>query len=744
MRHLKIFVLTAAVLIGLSACTAEKTDDESVNSVNDLETAEDFSGTYDKAAVSLEDNFSGGQCMLYDNGYVYLIGRIKDNSETPSIACAVINTADMSAEYMSVPVEGNIKSMAKLGDSYLYAVSEYDSATSTSVYNIYCIKDGEIQWKVPFSGTVSLPEFFFDKVYVSSDGTKCYAGADTSLAVISADGTVEEVKALPDAVKGVDCDNSGTLHVWGKTFHYTMDSTGNLTENSLIQSMMKKYAANGYCFLGEGYDCYFTNETGLYGYDTESDAVTPLMNWVNSGIVSNNNMLLAVASPDMIFCYGNNGLGGTNGLWKYTKSDGETVNQKEIVKITYIENGTNKIPLAAVKFNEAQSKYHVECCEYSSNVDSNGELSVFDALDMAILQGNAGDIVVTDNIDSMQKYAQKNLFADLYELIAADGELSKEDIFGCVRQAFEIDGRLYGIPREFVLRTLACKADKIDSNTIWNTKSFIDYSGGLSGQQAIYSMTQNGVYNALKNSVLSECIDFENSTCSFDSGTFAEFLNYYASMPQNDESGYEYGQNVYITDEVALYDARIGSYAEYAQMMNVFGGDAAVKAYGYPSAAGGCAKIEANNVYSIMESSSVKEGATAFLKYLLSSECTVDEMRGMRTIPALKTSMRGWEESEGRMYYYFYLDNVGRYSGDESPMTEEKEGVPGVCVKIDEKLMNEMYDFIDTARVFPYIPQAVIDIVDEEISTFLGTGKSSEETAKVVQRRVSLYFDERK
>lgn len=184
-------------------------------------------------------------------------------------------------------------------------------------------------------------------------------------------------------------------------------------------------------------------------------------------------------------------------------------------------------------------------------------------------------------------------------------------------------------------------------------------------------------------------------------------------------------------------------YASYYQMRSVFGEEANADIVGYPSSEGGASKLSANAFYSITEESKVKEGAMAFLRYLLSADCVIDEMRGMRSIPSLKTTAKAWDDSESKMYYYFYYDHVGRWSANSKLITEEDEGVPGICIQLTQEKIDAVYDFLDHVNVYPYIPSDITAILDEEMYVFLGTTKSADETAKIIQSRVSTYLSER-
>lgn len=58
-----------------------------------------------------------------------------------------------------------------------------------------------------------------------------------------------------------------------------------------------------------------------------------------------------------------------------------------------------------------------------------------------IMTGEGFDIVESELVN-MEKCAEQGLFADLYELMDADGDFSREDYFSCIFEVAEVDGKL--------------------------------------------------------------------------------------------------------------------------------------------------------------------------------------------------------------------------------------------------------------------------------------------------------------
>ena len=195
-----------------------------------------------------------------------------------------------------------------------------------------------------------------------------------------------------------------------------------------------------------------------------------------------------------------------------------------------------------------------------------------------------------------------------------------------------------------------------------------------------------------------------------------------------------------------FYQARIGAISDYAMTLNIFG-DAGADICGYPSSDGGRADLSAGTYYSVVKKSRVKDGAAAFLNYLLSPDCTIDEMHGMRKIPSLKATMKAWERrAKGRSVLLLLQKNdINRWSADTNPIDETEMGEPGVWREGRPGAVLTVSDeYLDGAHVFGNMPQSITDIVAEEMGAFLTpSAKSASETADIISNRVSLYLSEK-
>ena len=722
-RCMKIILVTLFVFIlTFPSCRQMEVDVSPENSIS-------LTGVFTGEMIIWSDAFSATASMILENNSLYVMGNMERAADNWCPAIAVLNTETMDISYKLLPVV-EYDTFAVLEEKYLLCACFFDEDSNMNIYQITAVssQDGAILWESTLSDIGIVSTDFGGKIQLIGKEDSWYIAAENTFVTLSFDGMIQHIEELPGDILGLKKDADGILHVYGRNFHKTVDKNGRLTDAEQMKS--------GNIYFTAGYDYCYTNENGLYGHSAANENDTEIMNFINSGLVYSQGVRnFVVMSPETVYIYGSDGIGGKIGLWKYTKSDDVELDGIEVIRVTYIEDGRNYIPLASVKFNAAQTRYRVV-----SNAFTSSDGDIMDSLDKELLSGNIGDIVVTRDFDSLRKYGEKKLFADLYSLM--NEELSAEDIFGCVRQACEIDGKLYGLPRDFSLKTYAADSD-IKAET-WDVEAFIDFSNSMNdGKRALLNMTQNDVYNTLRDSVISECIDLEKHTCSFDSDMFRAFLEYIVSLPKENSADFDWNENYYINGTVALFSSEINSYASYYQMKSVFGEAADAEIIGYPSSEGGAAKFESDTFFSISAKSQVKEGAMSFIRYLLSADCVINEMRGMRSIPSLKTTARAWDKSEGKLYYFFYYDNVGRWSADTKLITSENDGSPGVCIQLTQERIDEVYDFLDNVRVYPYIPTSIMAIVNEDMSAFMNTTKTTEETIKIIQNRVSTYLSEK-
>lgn len=619
--------------------------------------------------------------------------------------------------------------------------------TFTRSYMLYITdKDNNTIFESQVGNIMTLPEGTFPQIYLTSNKDHIYIASGNTCIVLDEDGSKIKTHTISGNISSIQLSSDGDVYIFGYGKNNNMflsiidEETNELKDDNTYINDIKTLSGSTY-YMGNDGNIYVSSEVGITSYNINTKEITQAINWVNSGLFAGNISNIIPITSDQFFIYGSDVINNQNGLWYLNRIPDNEIQQKEVIRITYIEDGRNTIPLAAIKFNSKSDQYHIICEEYSSHqIDSNVDL--YSQYDLDILTGKIGDIVVMENNTEYEKYADKGIFQDLYELMENDKDFSVDNLYECVKTPFEINGKLYTIFPEFTIRTLAGKTKNLPNET-WNIKTLLNVLETLPDEVSIMpNIDKTTLYNMFLLAGAGEFIDFENSICSFNSDEFISLIEYINSFPQTNENIVDYNDNSpFINDEIYLDEAYIGSLSDYLMLRVKFGFDENIKMIGFPSKQGGSAEIVPSKYYAITSTCENKSGAWEFIKYLLSGDVIINEMRGMRNIPSSRETFNEWIERE-QMLYYFFPYGTGSYYSDTKPISEEDYGMAGYSVELTEEILNEFENCVNTISSRTNIPISISQIITEDLNISFAGDKTAKETANIIQSRVSIYLSE--
>lgn len=232
-------------------------------------------------------------------------------------------------------------------------------------------------------------------------------------------------------------------------------------------------------------------------------------------------------------------------------------------------------------------------------------------------------------------------------------------------------------------------------------------------------------------------INWEEGACSFDSSTFTAFLE---ELKKYSEKQYDISpsgtaaerlyRREYLTARISLYmDSNM---EDYMNLKEILGEDLEIA--GFPGANNEPRyRMLYNKIYGMNAASGNKEGAWAFLEYLLSEE--VQREAASYEYPArldvLNAALQETIDFQAPEHY--------RYSS-YNPLTEETITERRPFTEQDRQTLLEMLD-----RVYRFSAMNTADVYDillDELSYYLNGAKSAKETAELIQNRVQLYLIE--
>jgi len=501
-------------------------------------------------------------------------------------------------------------------DGFLIGTPVYDQpkAKESSDYLLTAMKDGQVIW------TASAYAHGLLGIAAIADCSGLWVlGGNDRLLLLDREGNPVGNLSLPGEIRCF-LPEENLLRIIGKGWYRELDENGILRKNDDWEKATANL--NKTLFPAPGYSFCYATADSLMVCDIPSGRVTPLLHWAECGLAFTGGIpdSILFLSPEKLYVYGNSD--GQQNLYLLTRNDAARPD-REIVRITYMEDGSYSLPKAAAAFNALQEEYMVHCTRYESSARTLGE--ILGELDKMILEGTVGDIIQLNDINDLYKYADKGLLADLYSLDEAC--LAADNLMGCVKRSLEIDGCLYALPRSYRLDTLCARSSRINDRPLWTTDAMIALSDSLSDEEVLFSQGRSDVIPLLQEGVISGFLDRDHASCSFDTPEFVRYLEFLSSLPENGTPG----KQQQLIPVMGIDDSRR---EHYRQQLGE-----EVTDIGFPTPEGGKTRLYAYNYYGINADTAVMEGARAFLVFLLRDSAAGNSpLKSVRTEAGLDVS----------------------------------------------------------------------------------------------------------
>ncbi len=393
-----------------------------------------------------------------------------------------------------------------------------------------------------------------------------------------------------------------------------------------------------------------------------------------------------------------------------------------------------------IKFNKTNTEYRIVVKEYGEIDYETGLIQ----LGADLTTGNCPDIISLSQLDFAQ-YANKGIFEDLYPYMEQSG-IKKEDYVENVLEAYESDGKLYGIMTSFYLSSTAVKKSLVGDKTGWTLNEMLDLVDEVKPQYVTsYDSRETMLYYCVYQNI-DEFIDWESGACNFAGDQFIRALEFAAQFPSSEEADYNDREGISSllhSNKLLLMQTSISSVQEYQMMKGMFGED--ITYIGSPSSdrkgnliqpAGGSLAMSSKSKY--------KDGVWEFMKVLLGAEyqdSLVNEHGGFG-FPIRKESLE--KQFEYDMTPDYYEDADGNQV--ENPKTTW--GYDDFTIEImaaSQEEIDEIKALITSAeKVSENADQQITNIITEETEPFFKGQKSAAEVAGVIQNRVQIYVNENK
>ena len=525
-------------------------------------------------------------------------------------------------------------------------------------------------------------------------------------------------------------------------------------------------------YPGDGvYDFYYDYNGNIFGYVLETGKKEKVVDWMECDVNANDMngyFMLPDGRVAAALSHWDNAGNSSVELVVLTRVEASQVHNKTILTLACMGLDWD-LRSRIVEFNKNSEDARIVVKDYSEYSTEEDYYAGLTKLNTEILSGVIPDMFSTNGLP-MRQYAARGILADLYPLIDADEEFTRDSFVPQILKVLETDGKLYQIPQTFYVETAFGLKRVLDDYDTWTLADLGDAMGKLREDATVLDQYYT------KDLILSNCIarnissyvDWQNKSCSFDSDSFIALLEFANSFPDEYNWDDEGGAVVYEYEDTAAYEGPTDRMKSGKQLLSVtgfssfedyiwtfYGGEYNV--IGYPMEDGSFGS--AFDFYSGMAISSVCEHpdlAWDFISSMLTEEAQSEQWQ----FPVNKAAFDA--KIEAVMTEEYNTDENGE------PTDWDEDGEPDKISKgsyqIAEPdwddpnfnyddcyvevyaLTQEEVDFVldvinRTTHVAEY-DQDIMKIVNEEVGAFFAGDKTAEEVAKMIQNRVGLYVME--
>lgn len=359
-----------------------------------------------------------------------------------------------------------------------------------------------------------------------------------------------------------------------------------------------------------------------------------------------------------------------------------------------------------------------------------------------LMAGKGADIM---DIGGLQYHnlIDKNTLADISEIIEKDKTFDINKYNKKILNIFKYKDRLFYMPINFSFNKLAVSKNILDKEGItiddskWTWKDFMEIAqkikkdkngDGKPDQFALPKLKSEDLFGMMLPGEYDSFIDFSKKTCNFNSKEFIEMLKYSKEFVDKGlcspklESDELY--KMLDPGTIGFMTSYFGNYQSVIMEQSIFNGEAEFLKFPSYSGKKPYKGVMAGATFAINNKSKVKAEAWEFIKLLISDD--IQSRDDMYQFPININAMGIKAKNElAQNYMYKAYKDRGR---KVRPLNEK-----------DVEMVNKIIEELDES---PYFEQQASNIVTEAVKEYFSGKKTAEETAQVIQNKISIYLNE--
>lgn len=620
-----------------------------------------------------------------------------------------------------------------------YADSDYKT------YLVNYTPDLQEAWSVDLA-EVFTEENRYVQNMVTGGENKVYLSSDNVIYVLDSTGTLVKTISI-----NTDWINSLTSTSDGRVFAVQYGNTGmelvevDTTKDVVGETFDHLPDTNNEIRAGQEGTLLVGGFSTLYEYDLMTKEAKEILDWVDCNIQSNYIRDIVMQSDGRIVVFCDNYEGNPE-IAFLTKTEASKVPQKKVLTVGTLYESNGSLQEAVVTFNKANTEYQIKIKGYIDETAEWDEDLYSDALALFhadLVSDHCPDLIDLSMVN-LENLTAKGVLEDLTPYLEKSEVANKDDFVPSVLNAYYVNGIQTTVPTYFTINTLLARSSVVGEEPGWTMEDMLALAKENPEAQLLHGMTKESALRTCLMHASDSFIDYENSTCSFDSLEFIQFLEFANCFDME----YEYNEeesfpNMLQAGKVLLSDASFSDVHAY-QMYHLMFEEDGVTPIGYPTSDGSPGVfLSGNELYGISVKSENKEAAWTFLESVLSDK--------------LESHAWGFPSRKESLEEMFAQACEPEYQYDESgEVIKDKEGNPVENPKTSwgydnwnvdiyaasQEEIDGIRELIEIARPLSQESDEIFAIITEEASPYFAGQKSAEETAKIIQSRVKIYVSE--
>ena len=466
---------------------------------------------------------------------------------------------------------------------------------------------------------------------------------------------------------------------------------------------------------------------GIFVWDLSEDKI--IARYTSDGLSQNSYLwpVLGTDEDSFFFISGGNGEPVT-----VTTVDADiSVDTGDRTLVTLANTGNAAVEDAANMFNAAQDAVYVNILDYSdSAAAAAGFASGTEMLQRALVQGGQIDIITVPN-DLSGGLMDPALFLDLYPLIDADSELSRDDFVSGVLTACENGDALPTVVPQYNLLTAVGSAAKLGNTPGWSWAEYDSLTAGI--PTPLYGFERATVLHYMVQMGGKSLLDYDAAAAHLDTPRFAQLLTRAKSYPESTVTYNTQDPKPQFATGKSLAIIRfVGDFSHIRT--DVYNFDGPIVHKGFPTDDGGTGSaFTAVLRLGISANCADADAAWQFVRQFL---LPTYQDRLQTNFPLRRDSLQKRAEATQQPLEY---PSLPLYFNADT-LTEKQQEYWMRAITAEEA--QQLVDLIEATDTMFQFDAAVLNILGEESAAFFAGQTAAEAAAAIMQNRVQTYLDE--